>query len=92
VLSEEDYDKIVKGFKEHYDGLMKAGMEPRTARSSLMAARSLWLNPNLKSRVRAHPDKRRDMVRAYRQVELELFGNVVDLPGEKELLQEFCRE
>jgi hypothetical protein len=88
VLSEEDYNELVKRTKEDYDGALKAGIAPKSAHCSLMAERLLWLNPNSTSLVRAHPNERRDMVRAYRQVELELFGSVVELRGEKELLQE----
>jgi len=88
VLSEEDYAKFVKNLKERTEAMMKSESGAKFARLGLLSERNLWLNPNSTSLVRAQPDMRRDMVRAHRQVELELFGGVTDLPGEQELLQE----
>jgi hypothetical protein len=86
VLSEEDYAKFVKTLKERTEAIMKLESGTKWARNGLLSDRTLWLNPSSTSLVRAHPDLRLDMIRANRQVELELFGEVTDLPGEEELL------
>jgi hypothetical protein len=74
VLSEEDYAKFVTELRERTQAMIKVESGAKWARLGLQSERALWLNPNSTSLVRAHPDMRRDMVRAHRRVELELFG------------------
>jgi hypothetical protein len=87
VLSDEDYAKFVKGLKKRTEPMMTSELGAKCARLGLISERTLWVNANSTSHVRTQLDMRRDMVRAHRQVELELFGRVTDLPGEQELLQ-----
>lgn len=88
MLSKEDYAKYVKNLRERTQAMMKLESGRKWARLGLQTERMLWLNPRSTSLVRAHPDLRQDMIRAHRQVEFELFGEITELPGERELLKE----
>lgn len=88
MLSKDDYAKYVKDLRERTEAMMKLESGRKWVRLGLQTERRLWLDPNSTSLVRSHSDLRHDMIRAHRVVELELFGEVTEIPGEQDFLNE----